>query len=152
MNEETMILLPYKAMHRQQLLEVWERSAKATHGFVSADDMAYYKTQVAQIDFTAFEVHVAATAEGSIAGFIGVADKRIEMLFLDPPFIGKGLGKRLMRLALDNLEANEVEVNEQNAKAVAFYSSFGFKAYERSDKDGEGRDYPVLRMRLEKKI
>ena len=70
------------------------------------------------------------------------------MLFLSPEYIGKGLGKKLLNFAIHNLNANQVDVNEENTKAVEFYTKFGFKTYERTDKDDQGKNYPLLRMEL----
>jgi putative acetyltransferase len=49
---------------------------------------------------------------------------------------------------LDELNADKVNVNEQNIDAVKFYSKFGFVTYERTEKDSEG--YPILKMKLKK--
>ena len=46
-------------------------------------------------------------------------------------------------------EAKQMDVNEQNTKAVEFYRKFGFETYERTEKDDEGKGYPLLRMKLE---
>lgn len=70
------------------------------------------------------------------------------MLFIDADFIGRGFGKKLMLFALNELRANKVDVNEQNTKAVKFYSKFGFVTYARTEKDPEGKDYPILKMKL----
>ena len=40
-----------------------------------------------------------------------------------------------------------VEVNEQNEEALRFYLAQGFSVVGRSDLDGEGRPFPLLRMR-----
>lgn len=79
---------------------------------------------------------------------MGVIDKKIEMLFLSPAYIGQGLGKKLMVYALTELHADKVDVNEQNLYAVEFYKKFGFETYGRTDKDDQGRDYPILKMKL----
>ena len=41
-----------------------------------------------------------------------------------------------------------VDVNEQNTGAVDFYAACGFVVEGRSELDGTGRPYPLLRMRL----
>jgi putative acetyltransferase len=68
-----------------------------------------------------------------------------------PKYIGKGLGKKLTDFAISKLNADKVDVNEQNTQAVKFYEKLGFKAYERTAKDDQGKDYPLLRMKLETK-
>lgn len=40
------------------------------------------------------------------------------------------------------------KVNEQNLKAVQFYKKYGVETFERTDKDDQGRHYPLLRMKL----
>lgn len=40
------------------------------------------------------------------------------------------------------------KVNEQNLKAIQFYKKYGFETFERTDKDDQGRHYPLLRMKL----
>jgi len=70
------------------------------------------------------------------------------MLFLDPKYFGQGFGKMLMDFALSELAVDKVDVNEQNINAVNFYKKFGFGIVERTEKDDQGRDYPLLRMKL----
>lgn len=74
------------------------------------------------------------------------------MLFFSPEFIGMGFGRKLMEFAINELKADKVDVNEQNIQAIRFYQKFGFKVYERTDKDDQGKDYPLLRMKLRTKI
>lgn len=142
-------IVPYNDSHRQQLLSVWEHSVAATHHFLSPADFKEIKEAVWGIDFNAFTVF-CLTHNNEVVGFIGVADKKIEMLFISPGFIGKRLGKKLMDFALSKLHTDEVDVNEQNLNAVQFYKKFGFEVYERTEKDGQGKDYPILKMRLKK--
>jgi putative acetyltransferase len=84
-----------------------------------------------------------------VAGFLGVAAQKVEILFLSPVYFGKGLGKRLLAFAINELRVDKVDVNEQNTNAAGFYQKFGFKTYERTEKDDQGKDYPLLRMKLE---
>ncbi len=137
--------------YRYQLLAVWEHSVLATHDFLKPSDFEEIKAMVATINFHDFEVFCLISG-GMVLGFIGVADQKIEMLFLDPKYFGKGLGKKLLHFAVTALEANKLDVNEQNAKALGFYQKFGFDVFERTDKDDQGKDYPLLRMKLSNTI
>ncbi len=142
-----MEVIKYLDEHRDQLLSVWERSVQATHHFLRPDDFEEIKVLVRSIDFHELEVY--CLLEGSrMLGFMGLADRKIEMLFLEPDVIGKGLGKKLIRFAIEKLGANKVDVNEQNQPAVAFYRKQGFEVYERTNLDDQGRPYPLVRMRL----
>ena len=40
----------------------------------------------------------------------------------------------------------KVDVNEQNYQAVGFYEKLGFRKAGRSEKDGSGKDYPIIHM------
>ncbi|MEX6689712.1 GNAT family N-acetyltransferase [Danxiaibacter flavus] len=145
--QDAIKIVPYNSSYRKQLISVWEESVRATHNFLAASDIDYYKDIVAAIDFSAFPVFCLEQNE-TVIGFIGVADKKIEMLFLSPNAIGQGLGKKLMRYAIEELKADKVDVNEQNNHAVLFYKKSGFITFERSEKDSEGKDYPILKMIL----
>jgi putative acetyltransferase len=67
---------------------------------------------------------------------------------LDPKYIGQGLGKKLLNFAVKELNADKLDVNEQNEKALKFYQKFGFETFERTNTDDQGRNYPLLRMQL----
>jgi len=138
----------YSDKYRQQVLEVWEKSVLATHHFLNPSDFQAIKETVKTIDFNAFEVY-CLVQNREVAGILGVAEQKVEMLFLAPDYFGRKLGKKLMDFAVNELRADKVDVNEQNITAVEFYRKFGFKTYERTDKDDQGRDYPLLRMMLD---
>ncbi|WP_052249974.1 GNAT family N-acetyltransferase [Flavobacterium sp. KMS] len=139
---------PYNDKFKEQMILVWENSVRATHDFLVPSDIDYYKKIVSSIDFNSFPVFCLTEAD-TVLGFIGIAENKIEMLFLAPEHIGKGFGKTLMNFAINELDVNKVDVNEQNHNAINFYSKFGFLPYDRTDKDDEGKDYPILKMKLE---
>lgn len=143
---EAFQILPFRDDYRDQLLSVWEKSVLATHDFLHPEDFESIKALVHTIDFNHFEVYCLLENQ-QVIGFIGVAEAKVEMLFLLPDFIGKGLGRYLMNFAIVELGANKVDVNEQNLNAVKFYEKLGFQTYERSEKDDQGNEYPILRMK-----
>ena len=137
----------YSDKYRERVLSVWEKSVLATHSFLSKEDFQSIKEIVRTIDFNHFDVF-CLIQEDTVIGFLGVAGQKTEMLFLDPDYFGQGLGKILMNYAINELSVDKVDVNEQNINAVNFYQRLGFKTYERTDKDDQGKDYPLLRMKL----
>jgi putative acetyltransferase len=139
-------LYPYHQNLRDQLLQAWERSVRATHTFLKPDDFDKIKSIVITIDFYALNVQCLMHGQ-TLAGFLGVAENKLEMLFLDPAYFGQGLGKKMLLAALD-LGVTEVEVNEQNNDAVHFYQHFGFEIFDRTELDSLGLPYPILKMRL----
>jgi putative acetyltransferase len=138
----------YNDDFKDQIIAIWEKSVRATHNFLKPADIDYYKKIVNTIDFNSFTVYCALTDDRRLIGFIGVSGSKIEMLFLDPKYIGQGVGKLLMVVAMTELKATEVDVNEGNINAVKFYTRFGFTTYERTPTDSEGKEYPILKMKL----
>ena len=138
---------PYTEIYRQQLLTIWEKSVLATHDFLTSVDFEEIKDFVSDVDFRDFNIF-CLTKGDLVLGFIGVVDKKIEVLFLDPEYFGQGFGQRLLNFAVEELNADKLDVNEQNTKALKFYQKFGFEIFERTDKDDQGRNYPLLRMKL----
>ncbi len=130
-----------------QTVEVWEASVRATHHFVAAADIEIFRPLVhdALGEIPAFCVR---DEDGAVAGFIGASDGIVHMLFIDPRWRDQGVGKRLMRYAMDMLGVTTVDVNEQNPQAVGFYLHMDFEVVGRSEMDGMGKPYPLLHMRL----
>lgn len=140
-------IIKYSDTYKQQVLTVWEKSVLATHDFLTPIDFKEIKELVNTINFNDFQVFCLVKGK-IISGFIAVADKKVEMLFLDPEYFGQGLGQKLLNFAVKELNADKVDVNEQNTRALKFYQKFGFEIFERTDKDDQGRNYPLLRMKL----
>lgn len=138
---------PYSDTYRQQVLTIWKKSVLATHDFLTSSDFEEIKELVNNINFNDFQVF-CLTKKNLVLGFIGVADKKVEMLFIDPKYFGQGLGQKLLSFAVTELNADKLDVNEQNERALKFYRKFGFKIIERTNKDDQGRNYPLLRMQL----
>jgi len=129
-----------------RLVEVWESAVKATHDFLSEEDFDFYKSQLKPVYFPQVSLYCFKNQDNMILGFIGVDDKRIEMLFVHNDYRGKGIGKQLLNYAITNFHVNEVDVNEQNEGAVGFYKSFGFVMNSRSELDSSGNHYPIINM------
>ena len=129
-----------------RLIEIWESAVAGTHDFLKKEDFLYYKQQLPTyfqyVDLFGFE------QDGTLIGFMGIADGNLEMLFIDNDYRGNGIGRELITYAIDNLQVTKVDVNEQNVQALEFYKHIGFKVYKRSDLDGEGKEYPILHMKL----
>jgi putative acetyltransferase len=103
------------------------------------------------IDFTQLEVFCLMGGT-KVYGFLGVAESKLEMLFLDPDLFGNGYGKQMLDFAIHRLGCETVDVNEQNESARRFYEKAGFQVISRSETDGGGMSYPILHMQLPKPI
>lgn len=131
--------------HRS-LIELWEASVRATHTFLSEEHISEFKRILGLSDFKGIDLHVVASASG-IAGFMGTAGQKLEMLFIHPGYAGKGLGSKLLGYAIAN-GVKEVDVNEQNPNALRFYSKHGFEIISRSELDDFGNPFPILHLSL----
>ena len=130
------------------LLAVWENSVRATHLFLSDEEVNHIKEYVPQALSGVGHLIVAQEENSVPVAFMGVEDTRLEMLFLSPEERGKGLGKQLIKYGIDNYGIQEVTVNEQNPQAVGFYKHMGFETYKRTEYDEEGNPYPLLYMKI----
>jgi len=133
---------------RETMVVLWERSVRATHHFLTEQDVATLCPLVAdELASDAIDWWVLESTAGTLLGFLGFANDRIEGLFIDPDYRGQGGGSALVahaqRLAVSSLA---VDVNEQNADAVGFYASVGFSVVGRSPTDESGRPFPILHM------
>ena len=131
-----------------RLLEVWERSVKATHTFLSGGEVEAIKAYVPQALREVPRLVAGEDERGVPIGFLGADGQRLEMLFLLPEARGKGLGRALLQYGMDRYGLRELAVNEQNPQARGFYERMGFHVYRRTETDGQGGPYPLLYMRL----
>lgn len=125
----------------------WELSVRATHDFLPEDYLQRIKTLLPSF-LPSMPVYIYRNDVADLAGFLGVDDGKIEMLFIHPDYMGKGIGRKLMHYALHELGATRVDVNEHNARATAFYKYMGFEVISRSELDGLGKPFPILHMSL----
>ncbi|MBM3073964.1 GNAT family N-acetyltransferase [Lelliottia sp. RWM.1] len=132
----------------ERLVAIWESSVRATHHFLQESDIAALRPLLLNAYLPHLRVVIARDETGVIHGFLGVDQNRIEMLFVDDVSRGKGVGKLLLKYAVEYFGVNEVDVNEQNPQGVAFYQYMGFVQVGRSERDGQGNLFPLLHMRL----
>lgn len=131
----------------QKLLDVWESSVKATHLFLSVDEINNIKQYVPQALKDVSILVIAENKNGNPVGFMGIDDKKLEMLFVLDKYRGQGIGKQLLQYGIENYSINELTVNEQNPRAKRFYEHMGFEVYKRTELDEQGNPYPLLYMK-----
>lgn len=132
----------------EQLLDVWESSVKATHLFLSESEIEDIKRYVPQALGEIPHLIIIENEDQVPAGFMGIVEQHLEMLFISDEERGKGLGKELLKYGLEKYSINDLAVNEQNPLAKGFYEHMGFKVYKRTENDEQGNPYPLLYMRL----
>lgn len=132
----------------RQLTAVWESSVRATHHFLTEDDIRAIARDVPEA-LSAIPQLAVAIADGAPVGFLGADGRRLEMLFLSPASRGRGLGRRLLEWGARQYGIRETCVNEQNPQALGFYERMGFRVCQRTDLDEQGRPFPLLYLRRE---
>lgn len=132
----------------EQLLEVWDKSVRETHLFLSDSEIKSISKYIPQALNSIAHLIVAVNDENKPVAFMGIEERKLEMLFISPQYRGTGLGKLLLHYGMENYSINELGVNEQNPQAKGFYEHMGFQVYKRTDTDEQGNPYPILYMRL----
>ncbi len=130
------------------LLSVWESSVRATHLFLSEEEILSIKQYVPEALKGAAHLIIAENEDGKPAAFMGVEDGSLEMLFIEDASRGKGLGRQLMQKGIDEYSVSRLAVNEQNPQARGFYEHMGFRVSRRTETDEQGNPYPLLYMQL----
>lgn len=128
--------------------ELWEASVRATHHFLNEQDITFFKSLLLSEYLKLVELFCIRDINGAILGFMGIESDKLEMLFVHPQAMGKGIGKALLEHAVQALQVNKVDVNEDNQQAAGFYLKMGFKIISRSALDGMGKPFPILHMTL----
>lgn len=131
----------------QKLLDVWESSVRATHLFLSENEIVQIKQYVPQALRNIPHLLIAVDETDTPLGFMGIADQMLEMLFISADERGKGIGKQLLELGIKQYSIEKLAVNEQNPAAKGFYEHMGFETYKRTELDEQGNPYPLLYMR-----
>lgn len=131
------------------LLDIWLRSVRATHTFVSEAEIRSLIPEVRDyLASSESEFCVASDDTGALMGFMGMRGGKMDALFLALEFHRRGVGRQMVRHAQALYHELTVDVNEQNTAARSFYEACGFVVEGRSELDEQGRPHPLLHLRL----
>jgi len=131
----------------QRILSIWRASVAATHKFLSPEDREEIDSE-AQAYLLSATLWLAVDPQDQPVAFMGLGVERLEALFVDPQHRGKGVGRTLVSYAATLYRVLDTEVNAQNEQALGFYRRLAFTETGYSSTDGQGRSYPLIRMRL----
>jgi putative acetyltransferase len=141
------VIHPVRSEDLPRILDVWEASVRAAPGVVSEAYIQFFKPLARDELLRLVDLASIRDDSGEIVGFVGVADEKIEALFVHPAQRRSGVGRRLANYAVSR-GATSVDVDEQNEAAVRFFRVLGFEIAARSDVDAMGKAFPVLHMRV----
>ncbi|KAB1652092.1 GNAT family N-acetyltransferase [Pseudoclavibacter chungangensis] len=129
------------------LVRIRRTVVTSTHHFLRPGDLEKIEARMAT-DYLPSVTVLVAERDTIPLGFAGIADDRLEMLFVSDTAHGRGVGSALLGEAVARFGVTHVDVNEQNETARRFYRRRGFVAVGRSASDAEGRPYPMLHLEL----
>lgn len=132
-----------------RLLAIWRGAVLATHHFLDPADFTEIEVMVAERYLPTAPLWLAVDEGDAPLAFMGLTDRHIDALFVDPDRRGGGVGRRLVEHARSLHPGLTVDVNEQNPEAVGFYERLGFGRVGRSPCDDAGRPYPLLHLALD---
>lgn len=141
-----MTIRPAQPADHETLVNLWLRSVRASHHFLTEQDIQALLPLVHDAALPNLELWVLER-EQNVLGFLGLAGVKVEALFLAPEHFRQGHGRRLIEFARELKGPMSVDVNEQNPEACHFYEALGFVVESRSPVDDGGRPFPLLHMR-----
>lgn len=87
---------------QERLLDIWLQSVRATHGFLSQDDIQSLLPLVRDHALKQLELWVLVaedSCESMVIGFMGLVDYKLEAIFLAPEYLRQGGGRLLVEHA-----------------------------------------------------
>lgn len=123
----------------------------------------YSKQQIEEWrdDLTVSEIYILEkevyklTDRNNIIGYysffkINGIDIKLENLFVEPKFIGRGIGKMLMTDFLQRIQKTKFEriILEADPNAEKFYEQIGFKVIGKLKTSIKNRFLPIMEMRI----
>jgi len=141
-----MLIRPAHPDDHDALLDIWLRSVRATHTFLTEADVQSLLPAVRDVALVKLQLSVLTTDDHQPVGFLGMSGNKIEALFLAPEFLRRGGGRLLVEHAQSRHPTLYVDVNEQNPDARRFYEALGFIVQGRSQLDAHQRPFPLLHL------
>jgi putative acetyltransferase len=142
------MIRPCSASDTEALVGIWLRASLQAHSFIPA---AYWHTQAAQVrDYflpNSHNIGYIDETSGQVVGFFSLVGEYLAALFVEPAWQGKGIGSRLLRLAVQMQPQAHLTVYQANSHAVAWYSRHGFVCCERRLDAATGQEEWLMRHR-----
>jgi|SRR5882724_747525 len=129
-----------------RLREVWESSVRATHTFLTEDDLVFLKPLVREELARLSPILCLRDRAGRPYAFMFVERSRIEMLFVAPAHRGSGAGRTLVEHAIRSPGAPRRRQRAERPRPA--YEHLGFRKTGRSPLDPQGKPFPILHMTL----
>lgn len=87
-----MNIRPSNPEDQPTLLDIWERSVRASHDFLSEQDIELIRAVVNERALPHLELWVLCNGAQEPMGFMGLDENRLEAMFIDPSHFRQGGG------------------------------------------------------------
>jgi putative acetyltransferase len=141
-------IYPIESADLPHVVDVWEASVREPHGLVSEAYLQFFKPLVRDELLRLVDLAGARDGNGMLTGFVATAADKIEALFVHPTCRRRGIGRRLVRHAVNVARASAVDLDEHNTAAVRLFEGAGFAIDRRWDVISLGRTFPMITMRV----
>jgi putative acetyltransferase len=121
-----MVIRPFERPDMEETLRVFRASCELSHPFLQLAFIEKTEQRLRKRSLEASQTDVVD--EGGIRAFVCRKGGLVEALFVDPPFQGQGIGKRLLDHLKSELPVICLSVFGRNARAIAFYQREEFWA------------------------
>ena len=112
------------------VMSIWLASNREAHPFIPTE---YWECNYESVKNAILNADVFVSVENDqIQGFIGLVGNYVAGLFVEKTARGKGIGSELIRHAKNTRENLELDVYQENPKAVQFYRSHGFEIVQKT--------------------
>ena len=138
-----------KKLIAEDLILIWEDAVRKTNSFLKEENIAKLRPLAKLAIKNMQTLLIAKEKNNTIMGFVAIENKKIEMLFVKPEFLGIGVGKALLLFAIKNYNAMWVDVSEQNIKALEFYKRMGFTVFCCSKANNTTNSFTIFHMKWE---
>ncbi len=148
MHKTSVQIRPFDAARDTQTLSlIWLNASLLAHPFIGTQRLREQRKLVEDTYLPNSETFVAEIS-GQTTGFISLINNFVGGLFVSPHWQGKGVGRELIAHALTIHDALNLNVYTENAQAMGFYKSLGFREVTRSSHDDDGMPFENARLQL----
>ncbi|MFK3689942.1 GNAT family N-acetyltransferase [Agrobacterium tumefaciens] len=148
MHKTSVQIRPFDAARDTQTLSlIWLNASLLAHPFIGTQRLREQRKLIEDTYLPNSETFVAEIS-GQTTGFISLINNFVGGLFVSPHWQGKGVGRELIAHALTIHDALNLNVYTENAQAMGFYKSLGFREVTRSSHDDDGMPFENARLQL----